>query len=90
MASNAKVSFVDGRDVAAIVVKILTEDEDDFDSKYNKKQFVITGPEAISYYQIAEILSEVTSNTITYVDLSEEEARNEMKKLGMPNTARPI
>lgn len=84
-AGDAKVSFVDVRDVAAIAVKILTEDEDDFDNKYNTKQFVITGPEAISYYQAAEILSEVTTKRITYVDLSEEEARNEMKKSGIPN-----
>lgn len=84
-AGDAKVSFVDVRDVAAIAVKILTEDKDDFDSKHNTRQVIITGPEAISYYQAAEILSEVTSKRITYIDLSEEEARNGMKKSGISN-----
>jgi hypothetical protein len=36
-AGDANVSFVDLRDVVAIAVKILTEGEYDFDSRYNKK-----------------------------------------------------
>src|ERR687895_452110 len=50
---DAKVSLVDVRDIAAVAVKSLTEDRSD---KHNNKTYLITGPEALSYYQAADIL----------------------------------
>ena len=77
---DAKVSLVDVRDIAAVAVKSLTEDRSD---KHNNKTYLITGPEALSYYQTAEILSSATDKKISYVNISEEEARGAMKELGM-------
>lgn len=83
---DAKVSFVDVRDVAAIAVKILAEkNEEYYDLIYNRRRLTITGSEAISYYQAAEILSGVTGKRISYVDLTEEDAKKAMKQLGMPD-----
>jgi uncharacterized protein YbjT (DUF2867 family) len=78
--SNAKVSLVDVRDIAAVAVKALTENGN---NKHNNKIYLITGPEALSYHQMAEILSNATGKKISYVNISEEEARAAMKEIGM-------
>ena len=78
-AGDAKISFVDARDVAAVAAEVLTENG----SQHLNRVYDITGPEALSHSQVAEILSEVTGRRISYVDISEEDARKGMKKMGM-------
>ena len=75
---DAKVSLVDVRDIAAVAVKSLRDEE-----KHKNKTYLITGPEALSYYQVAEILSNTTGRKINYVNISDEEARAAMKEIGM-------
>ena len=77
-AQDAKVSIVDVRDIAAVAVQALV----DGDKHYNKT-YLITGPEALSYHQAAEILSNATGKKIDYVNISDEEARGAMKKTGL-------
>ncbi len=77
-AQDAKVSIVDVRDIAAVAVKALTDD-----NKHNNKTYLITGPETLSYYQAAEILSNAIGKKISYVNVSDEEARAAMKETGM-------
>jgi uncharacterized protein YbjT (DUF2867 family) len=77
-ADDAKVSFVDARDIAAVAVKALV----DGDKHYNKS-YMVTGPEALSYHQAAEILSNATGKKIDYVNISEEEIREALKETGM-------
>ena len=79
---NAKVSVVDVRDIAAVAVKALTENGDN-NNRHNNKAYLITGPEALSYHQMAELLSNATGKKISYVSISEEEARAAMKEMGM-------
>ncbi|MGA9169133.1 MAG: SDR family oxidoreductase [Nitrososphaeraceae archaeon] len=81
-AEDAKVSFVDVRDIAAIAVKTLTEDDDGNGSRHNGKAYNITGPEALTCYQVAEILSNATGKKISYVNISEEDTRLGMKDMG--------
>jgi uncharacterized protein YbjT (DUF2867 family) len=78
---DAKVSIVDVRDIAAVAVKALTEDGND--DRHNGKVYTIIGPEALSYYQIAEILSNVTGKKISYVNLSEGDFRRSLKEAGV-------
>jgi uncharacterized protein YbjT (DUF2867 family) len=82
---NAKVSVVDVRDIAAVAVKALTENGNNNNKNNNNKnkKYLITGPEALSYHQMAEILSNATGKKISYVSVSEEEARAGMKEMGM-------
>jgi uncharacterized protein YbjT (DUF2867 family) len=80
-AGDGKISFVDARDVAAVAVEVLTNNG----SQHLNKVYDITGPQALSHDQVAEILSEETDRRISYVDISEEVARNEMKKIGVAN-----
>ena len=77
-AEDATVSFVDARDIAAVAVKALM----DGDRHYNKT-YTITGPEALSYHQAAEILSNATGKKIDYVNVSDEDARGAMKEAGL-------
>ena len=75
---DAKVSLVDVRDIAAVAVKSLIEED-----KHKNKTHLITGPEALSYHQVAEILSNTTGRKINYVNISDGEARAAMKEIGM-------
>jgi len=76
-AEDAKVSFVDVRDIAATAVKALTDD-----GRHIGKAYTITGPEALSYSRAAEILSNVTGKKISYVNVSEEDTRVGLKAMG--------
>jgi nucleoside-diphosphate-sugar epimerase len=64
-----------------VAVKALTENGNN--NRHKNKKYLITGPEALSYYQMAELLSNATGKEISYVSISEEEARAAMKEMGM-------
>jgi uncharacterized protein YbjT (DUF2867 family) len=76
---EGKVSVVDTRDVAAVAYKVLTG------SGHEGHAYALTGPEALSNYEIAAILSDVLRREIKYVDVSEEQARVSLKAMGMPD-----
>lgn len=76
---DGKVSHIDARDIASVAVAALSQDG------HEGKAYEITGPEAISNEQIAEIISQVVGRKINYVDVPEDAVREEMKKLGMPD-----
>jgi len=76
---DAKISFVDVRDVAAVAAQVLIKNG----NQHLNKAYNITGPQALSHSRVAEILSEETGRSISYIDISEEDARAGMKKNGM-------
>jgi uncharacterized protein YbjT (DUF2867 family) len=87
-AGDGKVSFVDVRDIAAVATEILLAKNNEIKSKqqqqqHEHKKYGITGNEALSYSQAAEILSNVLGRRISYVNITEEDARKAMKKMGM-------
>ncbi|MBA3868113.1 MAG: SDR family oxidoreductase [Anaerolineae bacterium] len=61
---QAKTSFIDVRDIAAVSVYALTENYDE-DHKYT-----LTGKEALDYFQVSEKLSSVLFRTIRYTNPS--------------------
>ncbi|WP_330082690.1 SDR family oxidoreductase [Methylocystis iwaonis] len=65
-AGDGKSSFIDARDIAACAAAALTSG--DFDGK----AFNLTGPEALSYAQAAEILSQVVGKPIAYRPVDDE------------------
>lgn len=75
---DAKVSLVDVRDIAAVAVAALMQ------SGHEGKAYDISGAEALSNQEIAEILSTVVGRKITYVDVSDDKASQGMKSAGMP------
>lgn len=60
-AGRSKTSFIDAADIGLSIATLLHEPE-----KYKNSAHTITGPEALDYYQVAEILSEVTGKKINY------------------------
>jgi len=60
-AGNSRTSFIDARDIGLSVAVVLHEAE-----KYKNTTHTITGPESLSYFQIAEILSQTTGRKIAY------------------------
>lgn len=83
-AGDAKVSFVDVRDIAAVAVQtLLSSGSKNGGGKHTRKAYDITGGEALSYGQAAEILSREIGKKVNYVNVSDEDARKGMKDMGM-------
>src|ERR687886_1925943 len=80
-AGDAKASFVDVRDIAAVAVQVLNGNKNG-ESKHIGKAYDITGGEAISYGQAAEILSKQIGKKVNYVNISDEDTRKGMKDMG--------
>jgi uncharacterized protein YbjT (DUF2867 family) len=80
---DANMSFIDARDIAAITVGILTKDNPGSSRQHENKAYEITGPDALSYGQAADILSSETGKKISYVNISEGDARKGMKQIGV-------
>jgi uncharacterized protein YbjT (DUF2867 family) len=78
-AGDAKASFVDVRDIAAVAVQALGKNGE---SKHIGKAYDITGAEALSYGEAAEILSKELAKKVNYVNISDEDARKGMKDMG--------
>ena len=79
-AGEGKVSFVDVRDIAAVAVQALTSNKDGL---HNGKAYTITGSEAISYGDAAGILSDYIDKKVSYVNISEDDARKAILNMGM-------
>ncbi len=75
---DGKFSPVDARDIAAVAVATLTEDG------HKGKTYDITGPEAVSYADVAKKISAAIGKTVTYVDVPPEAARQGMLDAGLP------
>jgi uncharacterized protein YbjT (DUF2867 family) len=75
---DSRVSPVDIRDIAAVAVAVLNG------TGHHGKAYVITGPESLTYTEIAERLSAALGRKITYVDVPLEQARKSMVDSGMP------
>lgn len=65
-AGTGKVSFIDVRDIAKIAFKALT------DNNLSKKEINLTGPKAINYFEVAEIISNVLNEKVEYEPISDE------------------
>ncbi|HEV2707409.1 MAG TPA: SDR family oxidoreductase [Pyrinomonadaceae bacterium] len=75
---DARASFVDTRDVAAVTARVLTEDA------HEGQTYILTGAEALSYQDVAERLSQATGRTISYVGISPEQFRAGALDAGLP------
>lgn len=75
---NARISYVDVRDVAAVVAKALLGREHD------GKVYELNGPEALTNTDIAEKISRHAGVSVRYVDIPEDAQRKAMLDQGMP------
>jgi NAD(P)H dehydrogenase (quinone) len=77
-AGSGKVAYVTKQDCADAAVGALLS------NNYTNTIVDITGPEAISHFELAKIISEVTGKNVNYVDLPEIDFKNGLLKSGMP------
>ena len=76
-AGEARIPWVDTRDIAALACTVLTE------VGHEGLVYEITGPEACTYSEVAERLSAQLGRTIKYVDVPDDAAYNSMTGMGM-------
>lgn len=75
---DGKIPYIDARDIAAVAFVTLTQ------PGHLGKKYVLTGSEAISYRQAAEIIGAAIGKTVRFVDESPEQARARRVQEGLP------
>lgn len=78
-AGGARIAFVDPRDVAATAAAALAC------SRWDGSTLVVTGPEALTYADVAAELSAVAGRPVRFVDITPQEARAGMVAAGLPD-----
>ena len=78
-AGNGRAGMTDARDVAAVAATIAAAPV-----PHAGKTYWLSGPELLSNYDVAIILSRLLSRTITYRELTFEENRDAMIRAGVP------
>jgi len=77
-AGAGRVSHVDVRDIAAVAVAALTQ------PGHENKSYTLTGPEAITYDEVASKISAAAGREVKYVDLPPDQLRQGMTSAGVP------
>src|SRR5438309_2642399 len=75
---DAKIPFIDARDIAAVAAVALTA------PGHEGKKYVLTGPEALSYGDVALVIGKAVGRPVEYVAESLEEARERLVRAGAP------
>ncbi len=73
---DANVSVIDTRDIAACAAAVLSEDGHD------GQAYLLTGPEALSFQQQADVLSNVLGRSIHHEDITPEEHKRRLLSFG--------
>lgn len=76
---EAKIAHIDVRDIAAVAVKALTE------PTHAGQAYTLTGPEALTYDELAQKLSVVLGRSISHISLPPEDLKHGMLAEGLPD-----
>jgi uncharacterized protein YbjT (DUF2867 family) len=76
---GARIAMVDPQDVAAAAAAVLTQEGHD------GRAYLLTGPEALTYDEVAGELATATGQTVEFVDVPDEAALEAMLASGMPD-----
>jgi uncharacterized protein YbjT (DUF2867 family) len=77
-AGDGRISAVDVRDIADVAVAALTS------VQHDNKSYALTGPETLTFTEMAHQLSQAVGRTITFVDVPPEAMRAALADLGFP------
>jgi uncharacterized protein YbjT (DUF2867 family) len=69
-AGEARISHIDARDIAAVAARVLSE------SGREGMAYDLSGPHALTYPEMAEVLSRALGRAITFVSVSDDDYRN--------------
>ena len=76
--AQAKGSFIDARDIAAVAAKLLSTD------KFDNQAFVLTGSESFNHDEVAQIMTDVLGRKISYENISAEQMLSGLLQAGVP------
>jgi len=76
-AGDARISMVDTRDVAAVAAVVLTE------PGHAGQSYDVTGPEALSYTDVAAALTRSIGREVQYVDVPDDAVRQALAGYGL-------
>lgn len=78
-AGDGKAGFIDVDDIAAVAAEVLTSDQ------HSGKIYELTGPELLSYHEVATILSDVLGKPIHYPNPDPEQFKQVLEHSGAPD-----
>jgi uncharacterized protein YbjT (DUF2867 family) len=78
-AGKGRAGLVDARDVAAVAARVAAGP-----AAHAGKTYWLTGPELVSNYDVAAVLSRLLGRTIAYRELTVEENKDAMIRAGVP------
>ncbi|KAK0189537.1 hypothetical protein F5146DRAFT_1122100 [Armillaria mellea] len=76
--ADGKIGFISADDIADLAVSTLT------DEKSHNTDYILTGPELLSYDDVAAIFSEVHGRKITHTRITVEELKKRYLAFGLP------
>lgn len=77
-AGQARTSFIDTRDIAAVAAALLTSD------RFDNQAFDLTGPQGLSHDEVARRISAVTGKHVTYGEIEPEMLHRGLIEAGLP------
>jgi uncharacterized protein YbjT (DUF2867 family) len=80
-AGDGRIGHIDARDVAAVAAEIAASP-----AAHVGRTYWPTGPESLSFAEVAEMLSEVLGRPIAFQPITPEEQRQAMISAGLPET----
>lgn len=75
---DGRVAFIDADDIAAVGAHVL------LDAEAPNEPLVLTGPEALSYDDVARLMGEALGRPVRHVRIDEHEAQRRLVASGMP------
>jgi uncharacterized protein YbjT (DUF2867 family) len=75
---DGKIGMVDVRDIVDVAAAVLTG------SGHEGKSYILTGPEAISFHDVAATFSKVLGKDVKYINVPHEAAFDTMVSMGSP------
>ncbi len=78
-AEDAKVAFIDARDIADAAAATLTREDIELDRAY-----VLTGPSALTHAEATDVLGRATGRALTYQSIDDDAFRQQLAPSGLP------
>ena len=76
-AADARISYIDSRDIAAVAAAALREDG------HCGRAYTLTGPEALDFHRVAQTISSVSGRSVQYVPIDDDTARGLIRGAGL-------
>lgn len=77
---EAEIPFVDAKDIAEVVTKVLVDDS------YNGETITVTGPRKMTFREVVEAMADGIGREIQYQPISIEDFKEGMKAAGLPDS----